>query len=253
MTEIVDIHGVKINNLTMEEALDFTMSMLENNSPGRIYTPNSEIIMQAYRDEELKSILNDADILVADGAGVVLASRILNKNLKEKVSGIDLVKRIFKNTKKRPISFFILGGKPGVPEKAAINIYSEYPKAKIVGYHHGYFKEEQIPEIIENINKSKAEVLLVGLGAPKQEKWIHEHYKQLSCKVIMGVGGTIDVFAGTATLAPEFIRKAGLEWLYRLIKQPSRYKRMLDLPRFMILTLKTKLNQKSNINDKNSN
>ncbi|NLM75836.1 MAG: WecB/TagA/CpsF family glycosyltransferase [Clostridiaceae bacterium] len=244
MTEKVDIHGVKINNVTMEEALDCALKMLESDKPGRIYTPNSEIIMQAYRDKTLMSILNDADLLIPDGAGVVLASRILNKNLKEKVSGIDLVKRIFENTKKRPASFFILGGKPGVAEKAAINIYSEYPKAKIVGYHHGYFKEVQIPEIIDQINKAKPEILLVGLGAPKQEKWIHNHYKQLSCKLIMGVGGTIDVFAGTATLAPEFMRKAGLEWLYRLIKQPSRYKRMLDLPRFMLLTLKTKLRSK---------
>ena len=243
MTETVDIHGVKINNVTMEEALEFALKLLEGDRPGRIYTPNSEIIMQAQRDDNLRKILNDADLLIPDGAGVVLASRILNKNLKEKVSGIDLVKRIFENTKKRPASFFILGGKPGVAEKAAINIYSEYPRAKIVGYHHGYFSEDQVPGIIEQINKSKAEILLVGLGAPKQEKWIHSHYQQLGCKLIMGVGGTIDVFAGTASLAPEFMRKAGLEWLYRLIKQPSRYKRMLDLPRFMILTLKTKFRQ----------
>ncbi len=246
MAEKIDIHGVQINNVTMDEALERVLGMLESKSPCKIFTPNSEIIMQANRDESLRTILNSAELLVADGAGVILASRILGRPLKQKVSGVDLVRKVFEKTESRPMSFFILGGKPGVPEKASINIIAEYPGAKIAGFHHGYFKNSEVPDIINKINESKAEILLVGLGAPKQEKWIYNHSDELNSKVIMGVGGSIDVFAGTASLAPEFIRKAGFEWLYRLIRQPSRYKRMLDLPRFMVLTLKTRFLKEEN-------
>lgn len=238
MPEKVDMHGVMIDNVTMDEALDKVLSMLKGQTPQKIFTPNSEIIMQAIREPELKHILNNAELVVPDGAGVILASRIMKNELKEKVSGIDLVKRILANTKERPTSFYILGGKPGVAEKASINILYDYPKAKILGYRNGYFDENEVPEIIQQINESKAEILLVGLGAPKQEKWIHQYAGELNCKILMGIGGSIDVFAGTAKLAPEFMRKAGLEWLYRLIKEPKRAKRMLDLPRFILLTLK---------------
>lgn len=240
MPEKVNIHGIMIDNVTMEEALCCVLDMLSKDGAKKVFTPNAEIIMQANRDKSLSSILNSGDLVVADGAGVVLASKILNKRLKQKVSGVDLVKQIFINTDRRPTSFFIFGGKPNVAEQASINILSEFPRANIVGFRNGYFSDEDVPEIIRQINASKAEVLLVGLGAPKQEKWISEYANELKCKVIIGVGGTIDVFAGTAKMAPEFMRKAGLEWLYRLCKEPRRYKRMLDLPRFMVLTFKTK-------------
>lgn len=245
MSEKIDIHGVKIDNVTMDEALDCVINWLNEKSVHKIYTPNSEIIMQAHRDAELKDILNHADLLVADGAGVVLASRILGRRLKQKVSGIDLVKRIFMNTDRRATSFFIFGGKPGVSEQASINILSEFPRANIVGFRNGYFSQEELPEIIKLINASKAEILLVGFGAPLQERWINAHAHELNCKVLIGIGGAIDVFAGKKILAPEFMRKIGLEWLFYLIKEPSRYKRMMDLPRFMLLTLKEKFNKKN--------
>ncbi|NLW02575.1 MAG: WecB/TagA/CpsF family glycosyltransferase [Clostridiaceae bacterium] len=235
------IHGVMMDNVTMDEALEYVAGRLDGTGTAKIYTPNSEIMMQAQRDPELKRILNQADLLIADGAGVVLASRILGRPLKEKVSGIDLVKRILENTEKRPISFFILGARPGVAEMAAQNIISRYPGAEVKGTHHGYFNAEEEDLIIERINKSGADILLVGLGAPKQEKWIHSNASRLNCKVAMGVGGSIDVLAGTAELAPEWMRRAGLEWLFRLIKEPRRFRRMLDLPRFVLLSIKRRL------------
>jgi len=244
MPEKIDIHGVMIDNVSMDEALEIVYCLLECQTAGKIYTPNSEIIMQANRDPELMDILNGAQLLVPDGAGVVLASRILKRKLKEKVSGIDLVKRILRNTEKRPVNFYILGGKPGVAEKAAINIMTDYPGAVITGYRHGYFDESEIPKIIQEINDSKTDILLVGLGAPKQEKWIHRYADKLDVRVVIGVGGAIDVFAGTAALAPEFMRKAGLEWLFRLVREPKRYKRMMDLPRFMMLTFRKRFKEK---------
>jgi N-acetylglucosaminyldiphosphoundecaprenol N-acetyl-beta-D-mannosaminyltransferase len=239
-----DIHGVLIDNVTMDEALDRVLEMLKLNKPHKIFTPNSEIIMEATRNPELKDILNSADLLIADGAGVVLAAKILKNRIVEKVSGVDLVKRILMNTDRRPTSFYIFGGKPGVAEKASINILSDFPRANILGFRNGYFTPEEEPEIINKINAANAEILLVGLGAPKQEKWIYENANKLNCKVLIGVGGTIDIFAGTASLAPEFIRKAGFEWLFRLIKEPKRYKRMMDLPRFMMLSVKERFRRK---------
>jgi N-acetylglucosaminyldiphosphoundecaprenol N-acetyl-beta-D-mannosaminyltransferase len=236
-----NIHGVLIDNVDMDEALGRVMEMLESDRTCKIYTPNSEIIMQACRDPQLKEILNLSDLLVADGAGVVLASKILGNKLKQKVSGIDLVKRIFINTDNRPVSVFLFGGKPGVAEQAAINILSEFPRVDIKGFLNGYFTQEEEDGIIARINDSGAEILLVGLGAPKQEKWIHDNADRLKCKVAIGVGGTLDVFAGVVPLAPECMRRAGLEWLFRLIKEPKRYKRMMDLPRFILLSIRKRL------------
>lgn len=236
--ERISIHGVMMDNVTMDEALEYVLDRLDRDGTAKVYTPNSEIMMQAQRDSDLKEILNQADLLIADGAGVVLASRILKRPLKEKVSGIDLVKRILESTHNRPVSFFIFGAKPGVAEKAAINIMTDYPKAEIRGWQHGYFQAEEEDAIINKINESGADILLVGLGAPKQEKWIHNNASRLNCKVAMGIGGSIDVLAGTAALAPEFMRKAGLEWLFRLVKEPKRFRRMMDLPRFILLSVR---------------
>lgn len=241
MRNTVDILGVPVDKVTMQEALGKVKSFLQEDRAHTIYTPNAEIMMAAQRDPYLKKILGQADLLVADGAGVVLASRILGSDLPEKVAGFDLVKNTLLNAEKNRIKFFLFGGKPGVAEAASENILKSYPGVEIVGYRDGYFSKEEGSGIIKQVNSSDADVLLVALGAPKQEKWIHEHKDKLNVKVCIGVGGTLDVFAGKANLAPEFFRKNGLEWLYRLYKEPWRYKRMLDLPRFILLTLAARL------------
>ncbi|NLN63841.1 MAG: WecB/TagA/CpsF family glycosyltransferase [Clostridiaceae bacterium] len=236
----VNIHGVKIHNTTMQEAVETVLHWVAGDTIHAVYTPNSEIIMQAQRNPELKNVLNEAGLLVPDGAGLILGARVLKTPLKEKVSGIDLVKNLFLASRGKNTGFYILGGQPGVAEMAAVNIVSKYGKINIKGYAHGYFTAEEESSVIENINKAKPDILLVGLGAPRQEFWIHQNMYRLNCKVCIGVGGSIDILAGTAILAPEFMRKAGLEWLFRLIREPKRYKRMLDLPRFVFLTYKTR-------------
>lgn len=240
----INIHGVNISNITMREAVEKIQEWINGDSIHAVYTPNSEIIMQSQRDPELKSILNNAGLLIPDGAGVVLASKILKTPLKSKVSGIDLVKNLFETFSGKNVGFYILGGRPGVAEIAAVNIMEKYGKVKIKGYHNGYFSPEEEDHVIDLINQSGTDILIVGLGAPKQEFWIHRNMYRLSCKVCIGVGGSIDIFAGKATLAPEIIRKLGFEWLYRLIREPRRYKRMMDLPRFIILTYKKRIFKK---------
>ncbi len=244
MRKTVDILGIPVDSITMSEAVSRVGSFIEEGGLHMIFTPNAEIMATAQKDSDLKNILTQADMLTADGAGVVLASKILNRRVPEKVSGVDLVKEIFKAYKQRGLRCYLLGSKPGVAQAAAENISRDYPGVVITGCHDGYFTEDMNEEIVNEINASKADLLLVALGAPKQEKWIFKHKEKLNVKVCMGVGGTIDVLAGTVALAPDFFRRNGLEWLHRLCKEPRRAIRMVNLPKFMIRVLRAKITGK---------
>lgn len=237
----VDILGIPVDSITMKEAMEKAGSFLEEGGVHTIYTPNSEIMMAAQRDPELRDILLKADMLTADGAGVVLASRILGRSVPEKVSGFDLVVELFKAYGKKGLRCFLFGAKPGVAEEAAKKVEAAYPGIVVAGYHHGYFSAEDDAEIVRAINDSNCDLLVVALGAPKQEKWIYSHLDRLNTRVCTGVGGTIDILAGKVQLAPDFFRRNGLEWLYRLCKEPRRFIRMLDLPRFMLRVLLVKI------------
>ena len=228
MRDTVSILGIDIDRCTMSQAQERAFEMTE--SGGVVYTPNPEIIMHAYRNPEFADILNDADMVVPDGIGVVIASKILKKPVPERVAGFDLVCRLLEksgNSKK----VYIFGGKPGVAEKAAENIKKKY-SANVCGTSHGYHKDTR--QVVNDINLSEPDILLVCLGAPNQEKWIYNNKKSLPECLIIGAGGSVDVLAGNTKRAPEFFIKFGLEWFYRLITQPSRFVRMLDLPRFAI-------------------
>lgn len=229
----VNILGVNIDMLTINEAADKVFSFLdENNKCSMIFTPNSEIIMMGYKDDKFRDILNSASLLTADGIGVVYASRILKKPLKERCAGYDLSVELMKKLNKSNHGIFLFGGKPGVAEKARDELLKDYPDLKISGIQNGYFSEDEEPDIVNKINESGADLLFVCLGAPKQEKWIYKHRNELKVKAALGVGGSLDVFAKNVKRAPDFFCKTGLEWFYRLIKEPSRFKRMTVLPVF---------------------
>lgn len=234
MRKIVEIAGINIDDISMVQAVDRIYEFIESGRNHSIFTPNAEIMMDGITNKDMKAILNGSDMLVADGAGVVLASKILGRQVTEKVSGYDLVKSLLCSSSKRPIRFYLFGGKPGIPEKANANIICDYPGAEVVGTRNGYFSKEDEASIIEDINSSGADVLLVCLGAPKQELWITENKHRLKVKASIGVGGTMDVLAGNVKLAPDFFRNHGLEWLYRLYKEPKRFIRMLKLPKFIL-------------------
>lgn len=236
-----NIHGLQITNLTMDETIDAILGMLGEPRLHTVFTPNAEIVMQSVRDPALARLLNGADLLLPDGAGVVLGARILGTPLKAKVSGIDTARRLMNVKRRPPLRFFLFGGKPGVAEQAAIHLLSDHPGIEIAGFRNGYFTEAEEDGIVEEINRAGTDILFVCLGAPKQERWIEKHKDRLACRVAIGLGGSLDVFAGTGKLAPEWMRRAGLEWLYRLMREPFRWKRMMDLPRFMLLTIRTRL------------
>lgn len=235
----VNIMGVNFDPVSPVEALEKSISFLRNDKTALIVTPNPEIIMEASKNTKLLSVLNHADLVLADGIGVIYASKILKKNLKERVTGIDLMESLLVHLSKTEKSFFLLGAKEGHAKSAADNIEKKYSGIKCVGYHHGYF-EDGDSKIIDLINDSRPDVLFVGLGSPRQEIWAYDNLKILNTSICLCIGGAIDVFGGKVKRAPKWISKIGFEWLYRLIKQPSRFKRMLKLPVFLIKVFKTK-------------
>lgn len=235
MNEKVLIMDVPINKVTMEEASNKVVRYLLGEGQHTVFTPNPEIIMEAQEDTELMRILKKADLVVADGIGVVIASRILKvKRLPERVGGFDLMQQVLAKIKDKEVNVYFLGSKPGVAEQAAKNMRKKYPGINIVGARDGYFTKDDEPGIINEIKGLEVDLLMVGLGAPRQEKWIDENIKKLGIKVGVGVGGSLDVMAGTVKRAPEVYQKLGLEWFYRLITNPKRAKRMMNLPKFGI-------------------
>ena len=234
------ILGVPVDLVDEQEAMSIYRELMQTERCSLIVTPNSEIIVNASKDDDLKRIIEEADLIIPDGIGLVYASKILGMPLKERVTGIDFLDSILGCLEEKDLSVFFLGSKPennnspGIAELAAENIKKKYQNLRVAGTHHGYFKESDEEEIINKINDSEADFLCVAMGSPKQEKFIACHRSKLKARCAIGVGGSLDVWAGTLKRAPEFFQSHGLEWLYRLIQEPRRYKRMAALPLFII-------------------
>ncbi len=232
MENKVNILGVNVDKVNIEEAVEKIFGMLDEHKAHAIFTPNSEILLEAYKNKEFCDILNSSDLLTADGIGVVYASKILGDPIEERAAGFDIACGLIDRISETGHRLYLFGGKPGIAEKAKKNLEAKYPFIQIVGTRNGYFKEEDTSEIISDINSVGADIVFVCLGAPKQEKWIHENKNKIRAKVLMGIGGSLDVLAGEVERAPEVWCKMGLEWFYRLMKEPWRFKRMLALPKF---------------------
>ena len=235
MNDVVEVVGIKIDNVNMDEAAALMEVFLETDRCSKVFTPNSEILLAAVGDGEFGSVLNSGHLVVPDGIGVVIASRFYGTPLKERVAGFDLMMRLMDIADSRGKSVYLLGGREGVAEEAAIKLTESYSSLRIAGTRNGYFEEDSENDIVNEINNSKADILLAALGAPKQEKFIYKHSDNLKVKIAMGVGGSLDVLAGKVKRAPEFYQKAGLEWFYRLVKEPRRIIRVLRIPKFIAL------------------
>lgn len=229
-----NILGVEVASLTMQEAVSAAESFMDSKTPHLIATANAEMIMWATHDDELKKILNTADLVVPDGAGTVWASNYLGINMPERVAGFDLVQNLLANAPARRRRIFFFGSAPGVAEKAKAKAENDFPGINIVGIRNGFFGAEDEPAIIEQIKQAKPDLLLAALGVPKQEKWLNAHIQELGCPLSIGVGGTFDVMAGVMKRAPLWMQKAKLEWLFRGMLQPKRIGRLMALPRFVM-------------------
>lgn len=238
--ESVKILGVRIDNVDMEMALKQSIAFLSEDNCKSIYTPNPEMLMYAQKNEEFRSVLLSGNLVVPDGIGVIYASKYLKLGLKERVPGIDLMSKILKHLNYIKGSVYFLGAKQENLELAVENIKEAYPNLHIAGYQDGYYKLEDEGNVLNKINECKPDVLFVGMGFPRQEMWINKYQKILNVKIAMGVGGSFDVFSKAVSRAPKWMQKIGMEWFYRLLIDPKRIKRMMNIPKFIlrILTIK---------------
>ncbi len=240
--EKINILGVDIDNVDMEETIELVESYLAGDKTRVIYTPNTEIVMSAKKDDKLKDLVNAADLVIADGIGLIYGSRMQKRPLKERVTGFDVSMEMLNIANREGYKLYLLGGAEGVAKKAKENIEKDYPNIEVVGYHNGFFQgihigvedSQEEEAIIEEINQLKPDFIFVGLGFPRQEIWINENRDRLPVKLAIGNGGVMDILAGNAERAPEIFQKLGLEWFYRLVQQPSRIKRQMVLPLFLL-------------------
>ena len=232
MSEKIDVLGVKFDNLTMAEAVDAAYALQSEKRAAYVVTPNPEIVMCCREDAAAEEAVGAAALTIPDGIGVIYGAKIQKTPLKEKVPGCDFTLALLDKMQGEGRSVFLFGAKPGVAEAAAANLSQQFPGVCFVGTNDGYFTDDA--PIIEKINAASPDLLLVCLGAPKQEKWMHANAAKLNVGLMIGAGGSLDVYAGIAERAPEGWQKAGLEWLYRLLKEPKRIGRMAVLPKFML-------------------
>lgn len=238
----ISIMGVRINNTTMEETMKVIEEKIETNEKYIIFTPNTEFIMMCNEDKEFLNYMNGSDVNIPDGIGLIYAAKIKKLPLKEKIAGYDLSVNMLGLANKKKLKLYAIGGKPNVAEEAFKNIHMKFPHINLVGSHHGYFKgshlgeyghQEEI-EVLNDINEKNPDILFVGFGAKKQEQWIQYNKDKINAKIIIGNGGTLDGLAGNVKRAPDIFIRLGLEWFYRLIKEPQRIGRQKVLPIFML-------------------
>lgn len=233
----IKIRGLYFDNVTMREALVFAERSLAEERAVCIFTPNAEIAQLALENEDVMHLMNGADLLLPDGAGILLASEILKTPLTEKVAGIDFGMGVLSLASEKGYPIFLLGGKTTVAETAAEKLKTKFPALQIVGTHDGYFEKtgEENDRVIRQINDSGAEILFVCFGAPTQETWITENKHRLpGVRLLAGLGGSLDVYAEAVKRAPSFFIRARLEWFYRLLQEPKRIRRMMKLPKYIL-------------------
>lgn len=237
------ILSVNLTTLSKKEILQKILLRAKQKKQTVIFTPNTQILLRADKNKNESMLLNSASINIPDGIGVVIASRINHGKIKNRISGIDIAEKILLLSQKAGYKIFLLGGSYGVAKKAKKNLCARYPKLKICGTHHGYFDKsgKENEALIKAINRASPDIIFVCMGYPLQEKWIIQNKNKLhSVKILIGLGGSLDVWSGKARRAPMPLQIIGLEWLYRTIKEPRRAKIFLDIPRFLCRALQDK-------------
>lgn len=232
------ILGVRVDVVTFEDALERIAAFVRQGGPHQVVTVNPEFIMEAQRNLAFRETLNRAALAVPDGARILWAARRLGRPLVEQVAGVDLVERIAARAAQTGWRLFLLGAAPGVAERAAMVLQARYPGLTIAGTYAGSPAPEEEESIIKRIRAAQADILFVAYGAPAQDLWLARNLARTGAAVGMGVGGSFDYIAGVVPRAPLWMRQHGLEWLYRLIRQPWRWRRMAVLPRFVIAVLR---------------
>jgi N-acetylglucosaminyldiphosphoundecaprenol N-acetyl-beta-D-mannosaminyltransferase len=239
--ESVCVLGVRVDRVTTEQALHMMERFIAERRPHQVVTLNPEFVIKAQHNAEFRVTLEEADLALPDGAGLLWAARLLGRSLLERVTGSDIVPLIAEMSARQGYRLYLLGAAPGVAEKAAETLKRNYPGLRIVGAYAGSPDPAEEDGIIARIVAASPDFLFVAYGAPRQDLWIHRNLRRLGVPVCMGIGGTLDFIAGVAVRAPRWMRKVGLEWLHRLLRQPWRWRRMLALPQFTYLVMRQAL------------
>ncbi len=255
LKEKVDIMGVGVHPFTIEEVIAVIAGWIEQAGPQagsakgglarQVITLNPEMLCSARQDPAVWGLLNRGDLVVPDGHGIVWAGERLGCPFPERVPGIDLIQALAVRAADAGWRLYLLGGAPGVAEAAAVNLQRQHPGLQVVGTGHGYFTGAELPEVLDRIRAAHPDLLLVGMGFPKQECFIRDHRQDLGSSVAVGVGGSFDVISGRLRRSPVWIQRLRLEWLYRAFQEPARWRRLLVLPRFIGLVLTEAGNRKS--------
>jgi N-acetylglucosaminyldiphosphoundecaprenol N-acetyl-beta-D-mannosaminyltransferase len=241
----VEILGIRVDDATYADLLAKVDEFVAAGQPHQVVTVNTEMLVAAYGDSKLAEMLNAGDLNVADSVGVILASRLLGYPLRERVTGSDGIHELARHCAKRGYRVFLLGALPGVAERTAQKLQAEHGELQVVGTYAGSPNPDDSEAVISRVEAVSPDLLLVAYGVPAEERWIGTYGRRLGVPVMIGVGGTFDFVAGVIPRAPGWMRTVGLEWLYRLIREPWRWRRQLALPRFVALVLLQRLKSRS--------
>jgi N-acetylglucosaminyldiphosphoundecaprenol N-acetyl-beta-D-mannosaminyltransferase len=231
----IEILGCRVDDLGPDDAVTRIVELARGDRPSLVVTLGTEMVMEAQRNAPFRRLVNGAALSLCDTVGLLCASRLRHGPLRRRVAGVELVERLAARSAADGFSLYFLGGAPGVAQRAAVAMARRYPGARIAGTHDGYFADDAA--VAAAIRASGASVLCAGMGSPKQELWLGEHLAACGAPVGIGVGGSFDVLSGAVARAPELWRRLGVEWLYRLVREPRRWRRQLALPLFAILVL----------------
>jgi N-acetylglucosaminyldiphosphoundecaprenol N-acetyl-beta-D-mannosaminyltransferase len=235
------ILGIPIHDVTLDEAVEQAAAWVKEGRAHQMATVNPEFVMAARRDPAFRAVLEGADLCLPDGVGITLAARYLGRPLRERVAGVDLVEALAARAARDGWRVFFLGAAPGVADRAASLLAARYPGLTVAGTHAGSPRREEEDDIVRRVREARADVLLVAYGAPAQDLWLARNLARTGAKVGVGVGGAFDYIAGVVPRAPRWMRRVGLEWLYRLIRQPWRWRRQRVLPLYALLVLLSKV------------
>lgn len=231
----ISVLGVDFDSITLQEAADSAAAALYGDCARYVVTPNPEIVELCRKDAELCRIVNDAYLVLPDGIGIVYGAKILGTPIAGRVPGIAFIEAVFDKIKGTDRTVFLLGAAPGVAEAAKEKLEAKYEGLKIVGVHDGYFDDDE--QVLRIVNSCSPDLLVVCLGAPKQEKLMAKWRGSVDCRLMAGLGGCLDVFSGKVQRAPEIWQKLGMEWLYRAVRDPKRIKRIIKLPLFIFAAI----------------
>jgi N-acetylglucosaminyldiphosphoundecaprenol N-acetyl-beta-D-mannosaminyltransferase len=233
----LEILGCRLDAIDSGEATRRILDEAREGSGAQIVTLGTEMVVYAQRDARFRDIVNACELSLCDTVGLLAVARRRGARLRERVTGVELLEHLCEGAAAVGLPVYFLGGSQGVAADAAAILEVRFPGLQVAGTRDGFFTDEQTPATVANIAESGARLLFVGMGSPRQEFWLAEHLRETGCGAGVGVGGSFDVISGRVDRAPRIARRLGLEWLYRLVKEPRRWRRQLALPRFAWLIL----------------